>query len=194
MDPFAKLPAEIILLILKSCCKFTSLDGLQQISPWVEQVFNTSYKTVTERLLTNCSFTLEGLHNEFTLLATIASTTFTPTAMLEQLDSFREDRAACFHFHHQLISCSTPGCDYSGKSPSYCLRLPPAFFDSSLVSKPRCPIASPNDGFEWLRRRLEELNSEIYQFRIDSPPWIESYRMHHGLWNLELFGHIYNAT
>lgn len=88
MDPFAKLPAEIILLILESCCDFTSLDGLQQISPWVEQVFDTSYKTVTEHVLKNCSFTLEGLHHEFTLLATIASTTFTPTAMLEQLDSF----------------------------------------------------------------------------------------------------------
>ncbi|KAJ5132057.1 hypothetical protein N7448_006215 [Penicillium atrosanguineum] len=33
MDPFAKFPTEIVCQILESCCDFTSLDGLQQISP-----------------------------------------------------------------------------------------------------------------------------------------------------------------
>ncbi|KAJ5440833.1 hypothetical protein N7491_003239 [Penicillium cf. griseofulvum] len=164
MDPFAKLPAEIILLILESCCDFTSLDGLQQISPRAELAFNASYRTVTEHVLKKCPLTSEGLHNEFTLLASIESTTFTPTALLEQLDSLSGAVSAAAKVH--ITACA-------------CLQH---LFTRLQSTKPQRPIAPAIDLIEWVHGKG------------DPPSWIESYRTHRGLWHLELFRHIYNAA
>lgn len=85
LDRFAKFLTEIIYQILESCCDFTSLDGLQQISPRVEEAFNGSFKNITEHVLRNYSLTSHGLHYYFTRLASILSTSFTPQALLEEL-------------------------------------------------------------------------------------------------------------
>ncbi|KAJ6030216.1 hypothetical protein N7460_010482 [Penicillium canescens] len=200
MDPFTKLPAEIILMILESCYDFTSLDGLQQISPRVEQVFNTSYTTVTEHVLKNCSLTSEVLQNHFTLLASIESTTFTPAALLEQLDYLSGDVV-------QPVSISTikslaavrQAVSAAAKVHLTACACLQHIFNRLQSAKPRRPIAPTADivrwvNGSWLHERNPEPKGEIFQFVVDPPSWIETHRAHRGLWNLELFCHIYNAA
>ncbi|KAJ5972073.1 uncharacterized protein N7479_001991 [Penicillium vulpinum] len=195
MDPFATLPTEIILLIFESCCDFTSLDGLQQVSPRAKQVFNISYKSVTEHVLKNCPLTSEGLHNQFTLLASIQSTTFTPIAMLEQLDSLSETavRPISISTNNSLAAVRQAVSTAAKVHLTACACLQ-HLFDRIESAKPRRPIAPTADLMGWVSGRLPEPNGETFQFVIDPPSWIETYRMHRSLWNLEVFRHIYNAA
>ncbi|KAJ5504121.1 hypothetical protein N7463_006995 [Penicillium fimorum] len=195
MDPFAKLPTEIILLILESCCDFTSLDGIQQISLRAEQAFNISYKTVAEHVLKNCPLTSEGLYNEFTLLASFESTSFTPTALLEQLDSLsggalqpvsistinslaavRQAVSTAAKVHHTACTCLQH------------------LFDRLETAKPRRSIAPAANLTERMHGRLPETSGETFHLAIYPPSWTESHRTHRSLWNLELFRHIHNAA
>lgn len=74
MDPFAKLPAESIWQILKSCCDFISLAGLLKVFPRVNGGFNGSFKDITEHGLRNCSLTSHELHYHFTRPAAVHQT------------------------------------------------------------------------------------------------------------------------
>ncbi|KAJ5467309.1 hypothetical protein N7475_005061 [Penicillium sp. IBT 31633x] len=195
MDPFAILPTEIILLILESCCDFTSLNGLQQISPRVEQVFNTSYKTITEHVLKKCSLTSEGLHKQFALLASVEYTTFTPTTVLEQLYglSGKAVRPVSISSINSLAAVRQ-AVETAAKVHIYACACLQHLLCRVESAKPRHPIASATDVLSWVRGSLPEPKSETFQMTVDPPSWIEYYRTHRGLWNLELFDHIYNAA
>ncbi|OKO94359.1 hypothetical protein PENSUB_11626 [Penicillium subrubescens] len=41
---------ELIEVILESCCDFTSLDGLPQIFPHMEQVFNARHESILKNV------------------------------------------------------------------------------------------------------------------------------------------------
>ncbi|KAJ5374790.1 hypothetical protein N7517_006796 [Penicillium concentricum] len=150
MDPFAKLPTEIILLILESCCDFASLDGLQKISSRAEQVFNIS---------------LSGGALQSASVSSINS-----------LAAARQAVTTAAKVHH--TSCA-------------CLQHLVNRLESA---KPHRPIAPAADLTERMHGRLPESHGETSLLAIYPPSWIESYRTHRGLWNLELFRHIYNAA
>lgn len=54
-----------------------------------------------------------------------------------------------------------------GKSPSYCLRLSPAFLSRLESAVPRRPIASLADVIKCVHGRLPEPTGKVQQFRID---------------------------
>ncbi|OQE43256.1 hypothetical protein PENCOP_c003G00119 [Penicillium coprophilum] len=195
MDPFAKLPTEIILLILESCCDFTSLDGLQQISSRAEQAFNTSYKAIAEHVLRKCSLTSEGLHNEFTLLASIESTKYTPIALLERLDRLSGGavRPISISATNSLAAVRQAVSTAAKVHLTACACLQ-HLFDRLESAKPRRPIAPAAEIIERMHGELPGFDGETSQFAIDPPSWIETHRTHRGLWDLELFRHIYNAA
>ncbi|OQD61419.1 hypothetical protein PENPOL_c017G07933 [Penicillium polonicum] len=196
MDPFAKFPTEIICQILESCCDFTSLDGLQQISPRVKEAFNGSFKNTTEHVLRNCSLTSHGLHYYFTLLASILSTSFTPQALLEELAGSPGDvmRPISLSTTHSLAAVHQTVNTAAKTHLTACACLQ-HFINRLESAEPRRPMASDANVVDWVNRRLPPpKGGERIQFDVDPPSWIESYRTHRGLWKLELFHQIHNAA
>ncbi|CAG8036144.1 unnamed protein product [Penicillium salamii] len=196
MDPFAKLPTEIIWQILESCDDFTSLEGLQQVSPQVEQAFNGSYKTITESILRNCSHASRGLHGYFTLLVSIQSMPFTPAALLGELLSLSEGDARPVSLpatHTQAAVRQTVATAAKiHRTACACLRC---LLNRLEAAEPRLPLASSSDVAKWAHgRHAPPKGGQVIQFNVDPPSWIESYRTHRGLWTLELLGEIHNAA
>lgn len=197
MDPFAKFPTEIIWQILESCCDFTSLEGLQQISPRVKEAFNGSFKNITERVLRNCSFTSHGLHYYFTRLASILSTSFTtPQALLEELAGSPGDvmRSTSLSTTHSLAAVhqTVKTAAKVHLTACVCLQL---FINRLESAEPRRPMASDANVADWLHGIVPPpKGGELIQFDVDPPSWVESYRTHRGLWKLELFHQIHNAA
>ncbi|KAJ5649876.1 uncharacterized protein N7484_003599 [Penicillium longicatenatum] len=196
MDPFAKLPTEIIWQILESCCDFTSLDGLQQISPRAKEVYNSSFKRITEHVLRNCSLTSHGLHYYFTRLASILSTSFTPQALLEELagspgDVMRPIPLSTTHSLaavHQTVNAAAK----IHLTACACLQR---FINRLESAEPRRPMAPVTTVVDWMHGRIPPpKGGELIQFDVDPPTWIEVYRTHRGLWKLELFHQIHNAA
>lgn len=196
MDPFEKLPTEIIWQILESCSDFTSLDGLQQISPRVKEAFNGSFKSITEKVLENCSLTSHGLHHYFKLLASILSTSFAPQALLEEIAGSRGNNIrpiSLSNTHslaavHQTINSAAK----IHRNACACLQL---LINRLESAEPRRPMASDEIVDNWMARNgPPPKGGELVQFDVDPPSWIESYRAHRGLWKLELFQQIRNAA
>ena len=197
MDPFAKLPTEIICHILDSCCDFTSLEGLQQISPRMKEAFSGWFKNVTETVLRNCSLTSPGLHRYFTLLASILSRSFTPQALLEELASWDHRprrRIICLSTTHSLAAVQQTVNIAAKIHVTACACL--QHFMSRLESaEPRRPMASGVNVVDWVNGGLPPpKGGELIQFDVDPPSWIETYRTHRALWKLELFHQIHNAA
>jgi hypothetical protein len=195
MDPFAKLPTEIICQILESCCDFTSLDGLQQISPRVKEAFNGSFKKITEHVLRNCSLTKHGLYHYFTLLASILSISFTPQALLKELASSLGDvmRPISLSTTHSLAAVHQTIKIAAKIHLTACACLQ-CLINRLESAEPRRPIASHADVIDWVNGKFPPpKGGELIQFDVDPPSWIESYRTHRGLWKLELFYQIYNT-
>ncbi len=197
MDPFAKFPTEIIWQILELCCDFTSLFGLQQISPRVKEAFYGSFKNITEQVLRNCSLTSHGLHYYFSRLASILSTSFTPQALLEELAGSPGDimRSISLSTTHSLAAVQQT-INTAAKihlTACACLQLFIYRLDSA---EPRRPIVSDTTISEWVtnRRLPPPKGGELIRFDVDPPSWIETYRTHRGLWKLELFQQIYHAA
>jgi hypothetical protein len=74
MDPFNKLPTEIVLCILHHTTDFVGLDSLLCVSPWIRAVFQASALQITEDILAGCPYTwrLESLFRTSTLIRTPA--------------------------------------------------------------------------------------------------------------------------
>ncbi|KAJ5547260.1 hypothetical protein N7494_004845 [Penicillium frequentans] len=196
MDPFAKLPTEIIWQILESCCDFTSLDGLQQISPRVKEAFNGSFKSITEHVLRNCSHASHGLHYYFTRLASILSTSFTPQALLEELTGSPGDvmRPISLSTTHSLAAVYQT-VNIAAKIHRTACACLQRFISRLESAEPRRPMASHAKVVDWVNRRFPPpKGGELIQFDVDPPSWLESYRTHRGLWKLELFHQIHNAA
>ncbi|KAF3386806.1 hypothetical protein F1880_001698 [Penicillium rolfsii] len=197
MDPFAKLPPEILCQILESCCDFTSLNSLQQISPRAKEAFSGSFKKITERVLRNCSLTSQGLHHYFALLTSVRSTLFTPQALIEELAKSRVDlvRPISLSTTHSLAAVRQTVNSAANIHLTACACLQ-HFINRLKSTKPRRPMASdPNIG-EWAsdRRFPPPKGGEVIHFDVDPPSWIETYRTHRGLWKLELFYQIHHAA
>jgi hypothetical protein len=202
MDPFAKLPVEIIWQILESC-DFAGLDGLQQISPRVEQAFNSWFKKITESVLINCSHACQGLHGYFTLLASIQSTPFTPETLLAELTSLSENAEQVLSRNTgrgiSLSTHSLAAVRHTIGTAAKIQFLACACFQCLLTrlesAKPRLPGGSHAELDKWIQKKgPAPQGGEFFQFEIDPPSWIESYRMHRSLWRLELFHQIHDAA
>lgn len=197
LDPFAKFPTEIIWQILELCSDFTSLDGLQQISPRVKEAFSGSFKNITEQVLRNCSLTSYGLHYYFTLLASILSTSFTPQALLEELAGSPGEimRPISLSTTHSLAAVQQTVRTAAKIHLTACACLQ-CFINRLESAEPRRPIASDATVGEWVvnRRLPPPKGGELIQFSVDPPSWIETYRAHRGLWKLKLFHQIHRAA
>jgi hypothetical protein len=202
MDPFTKLPVEIIWQILESC-DFAGLDGLQQISPRVEQAFNSSFKKITESVLRNCSHASQGLHGYFTLLASIQSTPFTPEILLAELTSLSENAKQVLSWNTgrdiSLSTHSLAAVRHTLGTAAKIHFLACACFQCLLTrlesAKPRLPGGSNAELEKWIHKKgPPPQGGEVFQFEIDPSSWIESYRMHRSLWRLELFHQIHDAA
>ncbi|CAG8195634.1 unnamed protein product [Penicillium salamii] len=196
MDPFAKFPIEIIWEILESCCDFTCLEGLQQVSPRVEQAFNGSYKTITESVLRKCSHASQGLHGYFTLLVSIRSMPFTPAALLEELNGLSEGdvRPVSLSATHFLAAVRQTVTTAAKIHLTACACLQ-CLLNRLEAAKPRLPMASSSDVAKWAyERHPPPKGGEVIKFDVDPPSWIESYRTHRCLWILELLDEIHNAA
>ncbi|CAG8926268.1 unnamed protein product [Penicillium salamii] len=184
MDPFAKLPTEIIWEILESCDDFTSLEGLRQVSPRVEQAFNGSYKTITENILRNYSHVSRGLHGYFTLLVSIRSMPFTPAALLEELNSLSNgvERPVSLPATHTLAAVrqTVTTAAKIHLTACACLRC---LLNRLKAAEPRLHLGESS----W-----DNCHSDL--FDVDLPSWIESYRTNRGLWILELLVEVHNAA
>jgi hypothetical protein len=78
VGPFHSLPREIVTQILKSCCDFTSLDGLLQISSKATKTFDIYYVTITEAVLSSCPMT-QGINgHKFRLVVAMEPATIGP--------------------------------------------------------------------------------------------------------------------
>jgi hypothetical protein len=200
MDPFAKLPNEIICQILESCCDFTTLHGLQEISPPVKQAFNGSFKSITEHVLRNCSLTSHsyGIYFYFTLISSVLSTSFTPQALLEELDGLLKGvtRPISLSTTHSLAAVHQT-IKIAAKihlTASACLYH---FINRLKSAEPRRPSPTVSNGkvVDWVNGMLPPPKAgELIQYDVDPPSWIETYRTHRGLWKLELFCQICNAA
>ncbi|CEO58406.1 hypothetical protein PMG11_03135 [Penicillium brasilianum] len=197
MDPFAKIPTEIIRKILELCHDFTSLDGLQQISPRVKEAFEGSFKNITEQVLRNCSLTSHGLHYYFTLLSSIRSTSFTPQALLEELASPPGDimRPISLSTTHSLAAVQQTVNTAAKIHLTACACLQ-HLLNRLKSAEPHRPMASTATVVDWTvdRRHPPPKAGEIIRFDVDPPSWIETYRTHRGLWKLELFQQIHHAA
>jgi hypothetical protein len=196
MDPFAKLPTEIICQILESCCDFTGLDGLQQISPRAKAAFNGSFKRITEHVLKNCPLTSHGLRCYFTLLSTILSTSFTPQALLEEIASLPRAliQPISLSTAHSLVAVQQTVHIAAKIHLTACACLQ-HFINRLESAEPRRPIAPIANVVDWINGKIPPpKNSEIIHFDVDPPSWIESYRTHRGLWKFELFYQIHKAA
>ncbi|KAB8208664.1 hypothetical protein BDV34DRAFT_222342 [Aspergillus parasiticus] len=86
IDPFQKLPAEIIVHILESCWDFISFDGLLQISSKADEVFDTYYPKIAEAVLTSCSMTSGFNGHKFRLVAAIQAAAIGPDTLRKYLE------------------------------------------------------------------------------------------------------------
>ncbi|KAJ5523186.1 hypothetical protein N7513_012730 [Penicillium frequentans] len=198
MDPFAKLPIEIIWQILESCCDFTSLDGLQQISSRVKEAFNGAFKKITENVLRNCSFTSNGLDYYFIFLASILSTSYTPQALLAELAgspwTWNIERPISLSTTHSLAAVHQTINTAARIHLTACACLQ-RFINRLESAQPRRPMASITEAVDWWHNgHPPPKGGELIQFDVDPPSWIECYRAHRGLWKLDLLDQIHNAA
>jgi hypothetical protein len=202
MDPFRKLPTEIILQILKSCCDFTSLDGLLQMSPVVNDVFTYFYAEITEAVLVTCPMTGNGIEEDFKLLVAIYSTTtFTPSTILDFLqrtpgDPFPPALEASQSFR-SLDSNAAVRQTVSTAAKIH--RLACACLDTFIhrikITTPSRATVSDGKLYSWLWNREPDPPAEPFQSKgTHHPRWVEQYRVHRVLWAIQIYSELCAAA
>ncbi|CAG8275055.1 unnamed protein product [Penicillium salamii] len=167
MDPFRRLPVEIVIMILSCCCDFTSLDTLLLLSPWALCVFNGSYRKITESVLKVCPLTAVKLHHLFRLAILIETNSFTCSVL------------------HRLASTLLDTDDRTTPLPA---TMTAAVSRRLEAARPCTSTASLARLDAWLDQRGSYPMSRLaYQFQGQHvPSWIETFHTHRVLWNLEL--------
>ncbi|GFF43065.1 hypothetical protein IFM58399_06820 [Aspergillus lentulus] len=202
MDPFRKLPTEIILQILKSCCDFTSLDGLLQMSPVVNDVFTYFYAEITEAVLVSCPMTGNGIEKDFKLLVAIYSTTtFTPSTILDFLQRTPGDpfppALQAFQSFRPLDSDAALRRVVSTAANIH--RLACACLDTFIhrikTTTPSRATVSDGQLYSWLWNKEPDPPAEPFQLKgTHHPRWVEQYRVHRVLWAVQIYSELCAAA
>ncbi|RHZ64477.1 hypothetical protein CDV55_100122 [Aspergillus turcosus] len=195
MDPFNKLPNEIIVQILKSCSDFTSLDGLLQMSPVVNNVFNYFYADITEAVLKSCPMTSHGIEENFQFLVAIYSTTaFTPATVVDFLQRKPGDPfpPALEAFQSFRALDSVAPFKQAVATAAKIHRLACACLDTFIrcikTTTPSRATVSDGKLYEWLFNNAPDPPAEPFQPKgTHHPHWVEQYRVHRVLWAIQIY-------
>ncbi|OQD85380.1 hypothetical protein PENANT_c010G07432 [Penicillium antarcticum] len=165
MDAFEALPVEFVLIVLESCGDFASLDGLLQISPRAEQLFNASYKSVTEHVLRSCPLSSERPHNHFTLLLSTDSTTFTPTALLKRLDRLLGDAVEPI----SILTVNSVAAVHQALRTAAKVQLTACaflhrYFNQLKCAKPRLSTAPTDERISWVYKTGSFPEHQVQQY------------------------------
>ncbi|KAF3397754.1 hypothetical protein F1880_005642 [Penicillium rolfsii] len=187
------LPFELVEFILEACDDFTSLDGLLQIFPHMELVFNARRESILRNVLSRCTLLSGRLHKLFYIVLAIESTTFTPSSLLGLLRGPME-----IHFPQSSITSTGPTRKAIAtaakihRTACACLQT---FLDRINVAKPCRPKDSLEQTIKWINGEAPEPEGEVFEFKgTQSPSWVEQYRVHRVLWLQEIFINIYDAA
>ncbi|KAF7114221.1 hypothetical protein CNMCM5793_007799 [Aspergillus hiratsukae] len=195
MDPFNKLPNEIIIQILKSCCDFTSLDGLLQMSPVVNDVFDYFYADITEAVLRSCPMTGHGIEENFQFLVAIYSkTTFTPATIIDFLQRKPGDPLppALEAFQSLRAINSVTAFRQVVATVAKIHRLACACLDTFIhrikTTTPSRATVSDGKLYDWLWNHAPDPPAEPFQSKgTHHPHWVEQYRVHRVLWAMQIY-------
>lgn len=195
MDPFRKLPNEIIVQILKSCCDFTSLNSLLEMSPVVNNVFNYFYADITEAVLKSCPMTQHGIEENFQFLIAIYSTTaFTPSTILNFLQRKRGDpfppTLEAFRSFRALNSVAAlrQAVSTAARIHRVACACLDTFIDRIKTTTPSHATVSDEELLDWLRGKAPDPSGEPFQSKgTHNPHWVEQYRVHRVLWAIQIY-------
>ncbi|KAE8332271.1 hypothetical protein BDV39DRAFT_200419 [Aspergillus sergii] len=199
IDPFQKLPAEIILQILESCWDFTSLDGLLQISSKANEVFDTYYPKITEAVLASCSMTSGFNGHKFRLVVAIQAAAIGPRTLRKCLeDKHWEPMPPVMESIFWSLECSTP-IRQAIKAAAKVHRLACICYDSFIENikktKPARPNVSENEMHDWLCFNTPvRLTMPFPPEAIHPPSFVEQFWLHRALWAFELYSYSYRAA
>lgn len=144
IDPFQKLPEEIIIQILESCWDFTSLDGLLQISLKANEVFDTYYPRITEAVVASCSMTSGFNDHKFRLVVAIQAAAIGPRTLRKCLeDKHWEPMPPVMESIFWSLECSTP-IRQAINSAAKVHRLACICYDSFIENVKKAKPARPN--------------------------------------------------
>ncbi|CAG7920660.1 unnamed protein product [Penicillium olsonii] len=187
MDPFARLPNEVICEILASCSDFTSLVGFQQISPAAATAFKGSFKEITESVLKNCPLTSWRLHCFFTCICSMWSNTFARDQFLDILRGILPRRIPPISLSTYTFEAVSHAVNVASKIHLLACACLQHFLNRLNRLQIRRPLASNEDLDNWINLDHPLPGAgDVIEFPVDLPSWIENYRAHEALWILVL--------
>lgn len=174
VDPFERLPVEIVLRIIELTADFVAIESLLKFSPWVNAVFEGNAPAVTESVLTKCSIMVHEMPQVFRAVGHIRSISCKYTSFAE----FTE----YMHVHSSLADLSTGALRELLEIAANIQRLACACLETLLsrfrAIEPKCWV---------IEHQRKIVGVKPYQPKDAGPPsWVEEYRVYHALWHLQL--------
>lgn len=165
MDPFEKLPVEIILPILNLTADFTGVDSLLAASPAINAVFNANSSRIISGLLEACPSTAQELHHLFRIVHCIRTPSFQPRYMC----SF-------------ILRCPVPKPDHDPSVARSMIHVASQiqYLACACLTKLFANFRSAHNAVlpaEWL-------NDE--EGGVSPFSWIEEFRVYRALWRLQI--------
>ena len=192
-DPFSTLPSPLPQFILESIDDFSTLHRLLQVSPAVNAVFSSNYRTIIENIIT------EHVPQIRHLLRTTLSIRSQPLILTEKIDSiqafiaFRRD--CLWNTDRDTVLLGgiswTPRAAHSlVTTADHVQNLLAAFFKIHLTRvngiEPYAPVKSINRPLErWPREDFKAPSCRHYDIvPCGEPSWIEEQRVLRALWRV----------
>jgi hypothetical protein len=180
MDPFNKLPTEIVLCILHHTTDFVGLDSLLCVSPWIRAVFQTSALQITEDILAGCPYTwrLESLFRTSTLIRTPAF----------QCSTFHE-------FHKRTRDTPAFIKAWNDDQFSHSKTLRSMIRVAARVQRLSCAVISTMLNNLRLAGESSSVLPPGWEGHGLAPSsWIEDYRVYRAIWVLQVYSDLHRAT
>lgn len=179
MDPFNKLPTEIVLCMLHHTTDFVGLDSLLCVSPRIQTVFQASALRITEDILAGCPYTwrLEPLFRTSALIRTPAF----------QCSSFNE-------YHSRTRD--TPAFIKAWKDDqfSHSNTLRSMIRVAARIQRLSCAVISTMlDKLRLAGQSSSVLPPGWEVHGLAPSSWIEEYRVHRSIWVLQVFSDLHRA-
>ncbi|GAD98561.1 hypothetical protein PVAR5_7258 [Paecilomyces variotii No. 5] len=190
MDPFDRLPVEIINIIIEYTADWFALNSLLEVSPKVTAIFDYSDQEAirfTESALANNSITRHRLHRLYRMSARLRDPSLTCDNLAEFIS---RDHAEPFHSPSEEASVSRTTLRNMVKTASTLQQWACACL-TTFLGRTRAVTFR-----RWTRDTVKQriAGTCIYQPRdAGSPSWVEEYRVYRALWNLQYYADILRA-